>query len=122
MDVKGLRPLDVVAAGVLLRPWRDEDIDVLWEALQDPEIRTWNGSGSGSYDEAADFIRRRQDWRAGATSTTAHRRQRDGSGQAGDRDVDAERGRSTAGEDTAKRRYVGVVAAATDDHVLLADR
>ena len=44
------------------------------------------------------------------------------SGQPGDRDVDAERGRRTTGEDAAKRRYVGVVAAATDDHVLFTDR
>ncbi|MBV8928049.1 MAG: GNAT family N-acetyltransferase [Mycobacteriaceae bacterium] len=65
MDVKGLRPLDVVAYGVLLRPWRDDDIDALWEALQDPEIRFWNGSGSGSYDDAVDFIRSRQDWSSG---------------------------------------------------------
>src|SRR4051812_49921561 len=65
MDQTAMRPLELVAAGALLRPWRDDDIEDLWSALQDPEIRLWNGSGSASRDEARRFIENRQDWSTG---------------------------------------------------------
>ena len=41
-------PFVLPAGPVRLRPWRDDDLDDTWEALQDPDIRLWNGDGSAS--------------------------------------------------------------------------
>src|SRR5690348_7331887 len=71
MQAPGVQPCEVVAQGVLLRPWRDDDIDALWAALQDADIRLWNGSGSASYDDAVSFIRDRQDWSSGSHASWA---------------------------------------------------
>jgi RimJ/RimL family protein N-acetyltransferase len=55
-------PFELPAGPVLLRPWQDDDVDAAWDALQDPEIRLWNGSGSASRDDAGSMLRARQDW------------------------------------------------------------
>lgn len=55
-------PFELLAGPILLRPWQDDDIDAAWDALQDPEIRLWNGSGSASRDDASNMLRARQDW------------------------------------------------------------
>ncbi len=64
-DVVHLTPFELTAGPVLLRPWRDKDIDELWAALQDDGIRLWNGSGSASRDDAIRMLHGRQDWSAG---------------------------------------------------------
>src|SRR4051812_10947907 len=62
----GIEPLELPAGPLLLRPWRpDEDVDAVWVALQDADIRLWNGVGSGSPEETAAMLRRRADWSAG---------------------------------------------------------
>ena len=58
-------PFELPAGPLLLRPWRDDDVDAVWAALQDPEIRLWNGVGSGSRDAVAAMLRRRADWSDG---------------------------------------------------------
>jgi RimJ/RimL family protein N-acetyltransferase len=63
--IRIVEPFQLAAGPVLLRPWRDDDVDPTWAALQDPEIRLWNGSGCTSRDDAARFIRGRQDWSSG---------------------------------------------------------
>jgi RimJ/RimL family protein N-acetyltransferase len=63
--VQPIRPFELSAGPVLLRPWRDDDLDAVWAALQDPEIRLWNGTGSGSRDDALRMLRGRADWSEG---------------------------------------------------------
>lgn len=58
-------PFELPAGPVLLRPWHDDDIEAAWAALQDPEIRLWNGTGSDSREDAVRMLRGRQDWSAG---------------------------------------------------------
>ncbi|MCZ2822893.1 MULTISPECIES: GNAT family N-acetyltransferase [unclassified Modestobacter] len=53
------------AAGLVLRPWREDDLDAVWAALQDPELRRWNDAGSGSRDDARALLARRRDWSTG---------------------------------------------------------
>jgi RimJ/RimL family protein N-acetyltransferase len=60
-----LQPVDVPASPLVLRVWRPGDADAVWAALQDPEIRRWNGSGAGSAADAAAFVTGRADWSSG---------------------------------------------------------
>jgi RimJ/RimL family protein N-acetyltransferase len=65
---RGVEPLDpvVLAAGPLrLRPWREDDIDAVWAAFQDPDIILWNGGGVASRVEALALLGRRIDWSSG---------------------------------------------------------
>ena len=64
-------PFELPAGPVLLRPWRDTDLDDAWQALQDPDIRQWNGTGSESPDDALRFLRGRQDWSGGSHASWA---------------------------------------------------
>ena len=58
-------PFELPAGPVLLRPWHDDDIEAAWAALQDPEIRLWNGTGSASREDAVGMLRGRRDWSTG---------------------------------------------------------
>jgi RimJ/RimL family protein N-acetyltransferase len=58
-------PVQLDAGPWLLRPWRPDDVDAVEAALQDPEIRLWNGSGEASRADAATFVAGRADWSAG---------------------------------------------------------
>jgi RimJ/RimL family protein N-acetyltransferase len=60
-----MEPFELPAGGLLLRPWRDDDGPAVWAALQDPEIRLWNGAGSTSPEDVAALLARRVDWSAG---------------------------------------------------------
>jgi RimJ/RimL family protein N-acetyltransferase len=60
-----LQPVDVPAGRLVLRPWRPDDAGAVRAALQDPEIRRWNGGGVRSAADAADFVAQRADWSAG---------------------------------------------------------
>jgi RimJ/RimL family protein N-acetyltransferase len=63
--VEPIEPMELTAGPVLLRPWRTEDIDGVWAALQDPDIRLWNGGGVTSREDASALVGRRADWSAG---------------------------------------------------------
>lgn len=66
-----MEPIELDAGLVRLRPWRDSDADAVWAALQDPEIRLWNGSGVGSREDAAELVRGRADWNSGEHASWA---------------------------------------------------
>jgi RimJ/RimL family protein N-acetyltransferase len=66
-----MTPLTLAAGPVLLRPWAEDDLEPLWSALQDPEIRRWNGSGSESREQAQAFMRDRNDWSSGRHASWA---------------------------------------------------
>jgi RimJ/RimL family protein N-acetyltransferase len=63
--VGAIEPFELPAGGLLLRPWRYDDLEAVWAVLQDPDIRLWNGGGSGSRDDVLAMLRRRQDWSEG---------------------------------------------------------
>jgi RimJ/RimL family protein N-acetyltransferase len=60
-----VEPFELPAGDVLLRPWREDDVPAAWAALQDPGMRRWNSSGSGSVEAVAELLARRRDWSGG---------------------------------------------------------
>ena len=58
-------PVELEAGVFRLRPWRTDDIDAVWAAFQDPDIRLWNGGGVRSREDALVLLGRRLDWTAG---------------------------------------------------------
>ena len=60
-----LSPVELSAGPIVLRPWRPDDADAVWAALQDQEIQLWNGGGVASRADAATFVARRADWSGG---------------------------------------------------------
>jgi RimJ/RimL family protein N-acetyltransferase len=60
-----IEPVELTAGSLLLRPWREDDADAYWAALQDPPMRVWNGSGVDSRDAVAALLARRRDWSGG---------------------------------------------------------
>ena len=60
-----IEPVQLTAGPLLLRPWRPDDVDAVWAALQDPETRLWNGGGVLTRDDAAALVARRADWSSG---------------------------------------------------------
>jgi len=60
-----LEPVDLQAGVLRLRPWRPDDVDAVWAAFQDPEIRLWNGGGVQSREDALVLLGRRLDWTTG---------------------------------------------------------
>lgn len=50
-------PPELVAGAVRLRSWREDDVDAVWSAQQDPAIRMWAG-GVSSRDDAVALLRR----------------------------------------------------------------
>jgi hypothetical protein len=60
-----VQPFDLPAGELLLRPWREDDLDGLDAATQDTEVRRWNDPGSTSRDDVRAMLARRRDWSAG---------------------------------------------------------
>ena len=60
-----MRPVEIPAGDLRLRPWRDDDLDQLAAALADPEVRRWNDPVSLSRDDVRAMLARRRDWSAG---------------------------------------------------------
>jgi RimJ/RimL family protein N-acetyltransferase len=48
-----------------LRPWHTDDVEAVWAAFQDPDIRLWNGGGVQSRADALALLGRRLDWSSG---------------------------------------------------------
>ena len=70
MEVTGVlsdhpEPFELPVGELVLRPWREDDVDAVWAAVQDPEVRLWNASGAGSPEDVARMLARRRDWSAG---------------------------------------------------------
>jgi len=60
-----LEPCTLPAGSWSLRPWREDDVDQVWAAFQDPDIRLWNGGGVASRTDALVLLGRRLDWSSG---------------------------------------------------------
>jgi RimJ/RimL family protein N-acetyltransferase len=60
-----VEPFDLPAGELLLRPWREDDVEAVWTAGQDPALRRWNDTGSGSRDDVRAMLARRRDWSEG---------------------------------------------------------
>ncbi|MFF5071349.1 GNAT family N-acetyltransferase [Micromonospora olivasterospora] len=59
-------PFELVAPGLLLRPWRNTDAPAVLTALRDPAVVRWNPSpGGADLPGARDWVRRRADWSGG---------------------------------------------------------
>jgi RimJ/RimL family protein N-acetyltransferase len=57
--------VELRAGGLLLRPWREEDVDAYWEALESPGGRLWHGSAMQTRDDVVATLARRRDWSTG---------------------------------------------------------
>jgi RimJ/RimL family protein N-acetyltransferase len=64
-DVPPLEPVELRAGDLLLRPWRDDDVDAYWAALESPGGRLWHGSTTTTRDEVAALLAQRRDWTPG---------------------------------------------------------
>jgi len=60
-----IQPVELRADGILLRPWRQDDLDPYWAALESPGGRLWHGSTLASRKDLATALARRQDWTIG---------------------------------------------------------
>jgi RimJ/RimL family protein N-acetyltransferase len=56
-----VEPVVLDADPLRLRPWRADDVDAVWAAFQDADVRLWNGGGVATRDDAAALLRRRMD-------------------------------------------------------------
>jgi RimJ/RimL family protein N-acetyltransferase len=63
--VEPIEPVVLEAGPFRLRPWRPDDIDAVWSAFQDADIRLWNGGGVESREDALVLLGRRLDWSTG---------------------------------------------------------
>lgn len=65
--------VQLTAADLLLRPWRETDAPAVRDALRDPAIAQWNPQGGGPIDDesALLWVRRRADWSAGDHASMA---------------------------------------------------
>ncbi len=58
-------PVELSAGPLRLRPWRVEDADALLAALQDGEVRLWNGFGEVTLEDVGVWLTRRMNWSGG---------------------------------------------------------
>ncbi|RAO07236.1 Ribosomal-protein-alanine N-acetyltransferase [Micromonospora noduli] len=65
--------VELSAADLLLRPWRDADAPAVRDALRDPAIAQWNPQGGDPIDDevALLWVRRRADWSTGGHASMA---------------------------------------------------
>ena len=55
--------VQLTAGDLLLRPWRDDDVDAVHAAAQDPSLRAWSAVGSGSRADVVALLARRREHR-----------------------------------------------------------
>jgi RimJ/RimL family protein N-acetyltransferase len=65
-DGEPIEPVELTAGAFRLRPWRVDDVDAVWAAFQDPDLRLWNGGGVVTREDALALVRRRLDWSSGS--------------------------------------------------------
>lgn len=58
-------PVELTAGDLVLRPWREDDVDAYWAALESPGGRLWHGSTMPTRDDVVAALARRGDWSAG---------------------------------------------------------
>ena len=57
--------MELTAGPFRLRPWRVDDADAVLAALQDDEVRLWNGFGTVSLEDVGVWLTRRMNWSSG---------------------------------------------------------
>jgi RimJ/RimL family protein N-acetyltransferase len=65
VGLEAIEPVVLEAGAFRLRPWRPDDVEAVWSAFQDPDIRLWNGGGVQSREDALVLLGRRLDWTTG---------------------------------------------------------
>ena len=60
-----MEPIELTAGPLRLRRWRMDDVEAVWAALQDPDVRLWNSGGVGCRADAETLVARRLDWSSG---------------------------------------------------------
>jgi RimJ/RimL family protein N-acetyltransferase len=60
-----IEPVELRAGELLLRPWREEDVDAYWAELVLPGGRLWHGSALETRDDLVAALARRRDWTLG---------------------------------------------------------
>ena len=58
-------PFELPVGELLLRPWRDDDVDAMCAAVQDPLLRRWTDTGALTADGVRGMLTRYQDWSGG---------------------------------------------------------
>ena len=66
-----IRPVELRADDLLLRRWRDDDVDAYWTALESPGGRLWHGGRLRTRADVAAALARRRDWTTGDHATWA---------------------------------------------------
>jgi RimJ/RimL family protein N-acetyltransferase len=51
-----VEPPELTPGPLRMRPWRDDDVDALFAAQQDPVARLWSGSGGHSREDAVALL------------------------------------------------------------------
>ena len=60
-----IEPVELRVGDLLLRPWREDDADAYWAALESPGGRLWHGSTVATRDDLLAGLARRRDWTIG---------------------------------------------------------
>lgn len=60
-----MEPVELSAGDLRLRPWSVDDAEAVRAALQDDEVRLWNGFGEVTLEDVAVWLTRRMNWSAG---------------------------------------------------------
>lgn len=68
-ESQAIAHVELTAGDLLLRPWREDDVDAYWAALESPGGRLWHGSTLQSRDDVVANLARRRDWSAGDHAT-----------------------------------------------------
>ena len=69
---RGVDPVELTVAALRLRPWRVDDTETVLAAMQDPEIRLWNGfTGDFGLEDVGVWLTRRMNWSAGTHASWA---------------------------------------------------
>ena len=58
-------PVELSAGDLRLRPWSVEDAGAVFAALQDEDVRLWNGFGEVTLEDVGVWLTRRMNWAAG---------------------------------------------------------
>ena len=58
-------PVELASGPLRLRPWRVEDADAVLAALQDDQVRLWNGFGEVTVEAVGVWLTRRMNWSGG---------------------------------------------------------
>lgn len=66
-----IEPVEVPAGHATLRPWREDDADAYWAALESPGGRLWHGATMTTREELAAVLAQRRDWTRGDSASWA---------------------------------------------------